>query len=295
MSNKPPVVLTIAGSDSGGGAGIQADIKTMQAFSCFATSVITAITAQNSIGVTGIENVSNDMVQKQLDAVFSDFPVSAVKIGMLSHQGVIEIVAQAIRRYKPPFVVLDPVMVAKSGDALLLEQAVESLKNELLPLADVITPNLPEAEKLLNKKVGDVHQMEEAAKELSAFMLNSLRPTAAAVVVKGGHLQSEQSDDLLYIGKHQEFFRFPSKRIDTPNTHGTGCTFSSAIASSLAWGLSVEQAVAQAKRYIHSAIESSFSLSITEKNKAESNSKSHGAVNHITEIPLTWPANMRTK
>lgn len=294
MNRTPTIVLSIAGSDSGGGAGIQADIKTLQAFGCFAATVITAITAQNSHSVIGIEDVSIGMIKKQLQAVFSDIRVQVVKIGMLSNAEVIAVVAEALQQYKPAFVVLDPVMVAKSGDHLLQTQAVLTLKEVLLPLADVITPNLPEAETILGRPIKNLQEMEQAAIELAAYT----KPQSGAVVLKGGHLQTDNSDDLLYCQKEKKIYRLSGKRLRTLNTHGSGCTFSSAIAGGLANGLSLQEAVRQAKAYIHSAIETSFSVSygggdkakVLEQNqKQETQKTSHGPLNHWTLSSAAWP------
>lgn len=253
MSQKRYIrVLTIAGSDSGGGAGIQADLKTFSALGCYGMSVLVALTAQNTREVTGIVEIDPGFVSTQLDTVMEDIGVDAVKIGMLGNAEVIATVAARLQALKPPNVVLDPVMVAKSGDKLLRDDAVEGLVHELFPLADVVTPNLYEAEVLLGQAVATLEQMEEAGRRL-------LDMGPRAVVVKGGHGQSksESSDCLVTRAKGGEVLTdwFKARRIETRNTHGTGCTFSSAIASYLARGESVRESVARAKVYVSRAIE----------------------------------------
>lgn len=249
-----PVALTIAGSDSGGGAGIQADLKTFSALGVYGCSVIAALTAQNTRGVTGVLDIDPAFVTAQLDAVFADLPVDAVKIGMLGNPETIAAVADGLRRHKPARVVLDPVMVAKSGDPLLRPEAVESLTSFLLPLATVITPNLPEAAALLG---GDAvtrrDDMERVARDLLA-----LGP--AAVLLKGGHLDEPGSPDFLVSADDARWFE--GERADTLNTHGTGCTLSSAIAAGLAKGLSLADAVSEAKRYISAAIAEADTLGV---------------------------------
>ncbi len=243
---KPPIALTIAGSDSGGGAGIQADLKTFSALGVYGASVITALTAQNTKGVTAVMDASEELVAAQLDAVFDDIAIDAVKIGMLSSSTIIETVAAALRRYEPAHVVLDPVMVATSGDALLQPDAVEALRDVLLPLASIITPNLPEAAALLGRKDHiEVIDLKTVAQDLLA-----LGP--GAVLVKGGHLDGEGSPDLLLDGNGAT--TFAARRIDSVNTHGTGCTLSSAIAAHLARGLTLRDAVGAAKTYITGTI-----------------------------------------
>lgn len=240
-------VLTIAGSDSGGGAGIQADLKAIAANGCYGTTVITALTAQNTLGVSAIHPVPLDFVQAQLDAVLGDIGADAVKIGMLYSAELIALVAESLGKYQIPIVVLDPVMVATSGDRLLKDQAVAALKELLLPRASLVTPNLPEASVLLGSKIEDLCQIQEAAREL-------IRLGPANALVKGGHGGGGQSDDQLYLGAEERLVSFPQKRIDTENTHGTGCTLSSAIAAQLALGHPVTEAVSRAKAYITSAI-----------------------------------------
>ncbi|OEF22391.1 bifunctional hydroxymethylpyrimidine kinase/phosphomethylpyrimidine kinase [Aliivibrio logei] len=265
LSATTPIVLTIAGSDSGGGAGIQADIKAISATGSYACSVITALTAQNTQGVTGIYPISSEFVEQQLDAVFSDLNVVAVKVGMLSDSNIIHSVAKKIKQYTPQYLVVDPVMVATSGDLLLQSSAIESLKSELLPLADVITPNLPEAAALINAKV------PESEVEMTA-MIDELRQLGAkSVLLKGGHLEKdENSTDLLILSDSIE--RLSTPRIETRNTHGTGCTLSSAIASYLAQGHELLTAVALGKQYITQAIIHADELNI---------GQGHGPVNHF--------------
>jgi len=242
--------LTIAGSDSGGGAGIQADLKTFSALGVFGMSVITAVTAQNTMGVFGVEDISPALIAKQMDAVFSDLPVDAVKIGMLSNAEAIRTIADRLRQYQPRNIVLDPVMISKTGYRLLQPDATAALIEQLLPLADVITPNLHEAGALLNREIRDIEEMERAAEALR-------RLGAKAVLVKGGHLDGEPVD-ILYDG--ETFTRFSGRRVQTNNTHGTGCTLSSAIAAHLARGCDLKTAVGRAKTYIQGAIENALDL-----------------------------------
>ena len=264
-SQSTPIVLTIAGSDSGGGAGIQADIKAISATGSYACSAITAITAQNTLGVSAIFPIPLEHVEKQLDAVFSDLNVTAVKIGMLADSDIIKVVAAKIKQYKPKFLVVDPVMVATSGDLLLQESAISTLKSELLPLADLITPNLPEGAAL----TGAV--MPTCEDDMGA-MINALRQlNVNAVLLKGGHLeQDENSNDLLIFQEHFELLT--AKRVNTQNTHGTGCTLSAAIASYLAQGHDVLTAVKLGKQYISNAIAHADELDI---------GGGHGPVNHF--------------
>ncbi len=210
-------VLTIAGSDSGGGAGIQADLKTFSALGCFGMSAITALTAQNTRVVTGIFPAPPEFIGQQIDAVMDDIGTDAVKIGMLHSPEVIEVVAEKLEQWHSPNVVVDPVMISKSGDKLLLDDAVTALKERLLPLATVITPNLPEASVLLGRPVETAEDMPAAARELAEL-------GAVNVLVKGGHLTGEKSHDLLYESATGKMIELPGKRIDTSNSHGTGCT-----------------------------------------------------------------------
>lgn len=241
--------LTIAGSDSSGGAGIQADIKTMSAHGVYAMSVITAVTAQNTLGVTAVEDISPEVIQAQLDAVFGDIVPDAVKIGMVSRKESIAAIADKLLEYQPKNVVLDPVMVSKSGCNLLQPDAAETLIARLLPLCRMATPNIPEAEVLTGGKVDETN-WEDAAKAIYQM-------GPELVLIKGGHLAGDAAD-LLYDGK--KFTVFPCARIETRHTHGTGCTLSSAIASNLAKGLSPVEAVRAAKAYITGAIERGIPL-----------------------------------
>ena len=222
-------VLTIAGSDSGGGAGIQADLKTIAANGCYGLSVITALTAQNTLGVSGIHPVPLDFVTAQMDAVLSDIGADAVKIGMLFSPELIRTVAQGLVRHGVRTIVLDPVMIAQSGDRLLQDEAIDALKTELIPLATIITPNTPEASALLGREIATAEAVSEAARELMTL-------GCANVLIKGGHLESGDSDDCLYPGAEDRAVILRGKRIPTRNNHGTGCTLSSAIASGLAKG-----------------------------------------------------------
>ncbi|WP_188497309.1 bifunctional hydroxymethylpyrimidine kinase/phosphomethylpyrimidine kinase [Pullulanibacillus pueri] len=242
--------LTIAGSDSSGGAGIQADLKTFSALGVYGMSVITAVTAQNTQGVFGVEELSEKIITGQLDAVFQDIPVDSVKIGMLSNAEIIQIIARKLRVYQPHHVVLDPVMVSKSGYDLLRPEAKAALIEHLLPLATVLTPNLKEASVLVGHPVETLSDMKEAAKALA-------EKGPQAVLVKGGHLQGE-AIDILYDG--EKWRTFEGKRIATKNTHGTGCTLSSAIAAFLAKGHSLEEAIQRAKQYIQGAIAHALEL-----------------------------------
>ncbi len=232
--------LTIAGSDSSGGAGIQADIKTMTTLGVYAMSVITALTAQNTTGVLGIEEVNDEFVGKQLDAVFTDIRPDAVKIGMVSDSKIIDIISTKLLKFKADNIVVDPVMVSTSGVRLINEDAIDTLKKKLLPIAKVITPNIPEAEILADMEIKNEKDMEKAAKIISeTYDCN--------VLLKGGHSIND-ANDLLYMNGEGKWFM--GKRVNNPNTHGTGCTLSSAICSGLAKGESLEEAVKHAKEYI---------------------------------------------
>jgi hydroxymethylpyrimidine/phosphomethylpyrimidine kinase len=243
-------VLTIAGSDSGGGAGIQADLKAITLLGGFGMSVITALTAQNTLGVHGIHEIPPSFVEKQMEVVLSDIGADAIKTGMLAHSEIIRVVARKIRQYGLKVVVVDPVMVAKSGDSLLRKDAQEALIKELIPLAWVITPNLPEASVLAGFKVTSLEEMRKAARRIHQL-------GAKHVVVKGGHLKGV-AVDLVYDGKY--FSEMEGPRIATKNTHGTGCTFASAIATLLARGDTVDEAVKKAKNFITMAIQSGLNL-----------------------------------
>ncbi len=236
--------LTIAGSDSSGGAGIQADIKTMMANGVFAMSAITAMTAQNTTGVTAIMNATPEFLAEEIDEVFKDIFPDAVKIGMVSESSLIRVIAQKMRQYKPKFIVVDPVMVATSGAKLISDDAVETLKEELLPIATVLTPNIPETEVLSGMKVTKNEDMVEAAKKISDTY-------HCAVLCKGGHSLND-ANDLLYRDGGYRWFN--GKKINNLNTHGTGCTLSSAIASNLAKGYDLDTSVERAKEYISGAL-----------------------------------------
>lgn len=259
---KIPRALTIAGSDSGGGAGIQADLKTFTAFRVFGMSAITSITAQNTESVLGIYDVPPEFVKLQIDAVLDDIGTNAAKTGMLSNEGIISAVAEKIEEYRIERLVVDPVIIAKSGDRLLKGESERVLIQELLPLAFIVTPNLSEAEALSGIEVSSIADMRKAAKKI-----RSLGPRY--VLLKGGHLeQTSESIDVLYDG--EGFYNFSSPRIETKNTHGTGCTYSAAICAGLANGLGVVQAIREAKNYVTEAIKGSFNLG-----------KGHGPLNHF--------------
>ncbi|UUC91935.1 MULTISPECIES: bifunctional hydroxymethylpyrimidine kinase/phosphomethylpyrimidine kinase [Comamonas] len=259
-------VLSIAGSDSGGGAGIQADLKTCAALGCYGMTAITAITVQNTLGVTGIHGIPLDTVRGQIDAVVQDIGVDAVKIGMLATPDVVSVVADAIRRHGIRNVVLDPVMVATSGDRLIVPETAQALVQELFPLATVITPNLDEAALLLGRNIDGIGALDAAVADLLAM-------GAPAVLLKGGHLSGDLVMDVLGRQGRQagDYLRLQSQRIVTHNGHGTGCTLSSAIASFLAQGLELEAAVTEARRYILGAIEAGAEVYT---------GQGHGPLNH---------------
>jgi hydroxymethylpyrimidine/phosphomethylpyrimidine kinase len=258
----PPVVLTIAGSDSGGGAGIQADLKTFAARGVHGTSALTAITAQNTTGVTGILELPVDLIRAQVDAIVSDLRPAAVKTGMLSSSAIIECAGRAIQEHALERIVVDPVMVAKGGARLLREDAVEALGRRLLPLATVITPNLPETEVLLGHPVATLEERLRAAREL-----HRLGP--ACVVVKGGH--ADDAVDVFFDGERLEVLA--GERLKTANTHGSGCVFASTIAAGLASGAAPLDAVREAKRFVEGAIRHSLAIG-----------GGHGPVNPMWEI-----------
>jgi hydroxymethylpyrimidine/phosphomethylpyrimidine kinase len=249
-----PIAVTIAGSDSGGGAGIQADLKTFSALGVYGASVITALTAQNTKGVAAIHDVPAEFVGAQIDAVFSDLDVQAVKIGMLSQPAVIEAVAAGLGRWRAAHVVLDPVMVATSGDQLLAPDAVDALRRLLMPRALVVTPNLPEAAALLDAPLAQSESVMRAQAE------RLLLAGAQAVLIKGGHGEGAESVDLLVTP--QSCIRLAAPRIATANTHGTGCTLSAAVAAWIAKGLDLAAAASAAKRFVSAAIEASDRLTI---------------------------------
>ena len=255
--------LTIAGSDSSGGAGIQADIKTMTANGVFTMSAITALTAQNTTGVTDILEATPAFLEKELDAVFTDIRPDAVKIGMVSSVGLIEVIADKLTAYGAQNIVVDPVMVATSGAKLLRSDAIEVLKERLLPLAEVLTPNIPEAEILADMKIESPADMETAARTIC-------EKYGCAVLCKGGHDLNDANDLLWKDGKGRWF---NGRRIDNPNTHGTGCTLSSAIASNLAKGMELDAAVERAKAYISGALAAMLDLG-----------KGRGPMNHMFDL-----------
>ena len=248
-TNHSPIkkVLTIAGSDSGGGAGIQADIKSISANGCFAASAITAITAQNTLGVNAVEGLSIDIIEGQIDAVLSDIGADSIKIGMLHSAEVVQCVARMLRKYNIKDVVLDPVMVSTSGHRLIEESAIEVLKAELMPMARVITPNIPEAEILLGEAINKQGDLPAAARRLA-------EQYGVSVLLKAGHLVNDELIDIFYNHETEEVVELSARRVDTRNTHGTGCTLSSAFAAQLAKGLSLTEAARAAKHYINEAI-----------------------------------------
>ncbi|MFD1141831.1 bifunctional hydroxymethylpyrimidine kinase/phosphomethylpyrimidine kinase [Larkinella insperata] len=259
--------LTIAGSDSGGGAGIQADLKTFAALGCYGMSVLTALTAQNTKAVTGIFPVPPAFIAEQIKAVLSDIGADAVKIGMLHSPEVIEVVAKTLVEFGATNIVLDPVMVAKSGDKLLQDEAVDALKTYLLPISTVITPNLPETSVLLGRAVETQADMLPAAVDLARF-------GSRTVLVKGGHLTTEESADLLYLATGEHHW-FATPRIATENSHGTGCTLSSAIAAGLAKKRSVEESVSAAKSYLTHALQTGAVYTL---------GHGHGPVHHFFNV-----------
>ena len=259
--------LTIAGSDSSGGAGIQADIKTMTTNGVFAMSAITALTAQNTTGVTGISEVTPEFLGLQLDAIFTDIYPDSVKIGMVSSIGLIEMIADKLSEYKASLIVVDPVMVATSGAKLISDDAIDTLKKRLFPLATVLTPNIPEAEVISGMKIETEDDMVKAAKEISSIY-------NCAVLLKGGHKVND-ANDLLFNNGNASWFM--GKRIDNPNTHGTGCTLSSAIAANLAKGYDLNESVKRAKDYISGALADMLNLG-----------KGSGPMNHAFDIKETY-------
>lgn len=242
--------LTIAGSDSSGGAGIQADIKTMTVHGVYAMSAITALTAQNTTGVSGIYEVSPEFLAKQLDSIFTDIPPHAVKVGMVSSAELVRVIAQKLREYGAKKIVVDPVMVSTSGSRLISEDAVETLGRELFPIADLLTPNIPEAEVLTGMSIRTPEEMEQAARRIGERF-------DCAVLCKGGHQVNSAND---YLWQKSGGCWFYGERIQNPNTHGTGCTLSSAIASNLAKGLTLEEAVKRAKQYLSGALSAMLDL-----------------------------------
>ncbi len=257
-------VLSIAGSDSGGGAGIQADIKTISACGCYAATAITAVTVQNTVGVEAVAPVPTDIIEGQIEAVLSDIGADAVKIGMLHSAEVVEVVCRVLDRYKPKNIVIDPVMVSTSGHRLIDESAIDILKERLLPRATIITPNIPEAEILLGEKIGGQKELPEAARRLGEQF-------GCAVLLKAGHLSDDLLTDIFWeVGGSTRHLQ--SERLDTRNTHGTGCTLSAAVAAYLAQGLEPSRAVTSAKDYLTAALKSGARFSIGE---------GHGPVDHL--------------
>jgi hydroxymethylpyrimidine/phosphomethylpyrimidine kinase len=256
-----PVALSIAGSDSGAGAGIQADLKTFAALGVYGLTVITAITAQNTIGVRAVQEIDLDVIKAQLDAVAEDFSIGALKTGMLSSAAIIETVAAGIQRHRLGPLVVDPVMVAKSGDRLLREDAIDALRRRLLPLAAVVTPNIPEAEVLTGRPIRTRDDRVAAARGI-------IELGAHAVVIKGGHSDDDPIVDLLV--DRDVLREYPAPRIATSSTHGTGCTFSAAITAGLAQGLDLQQAVAEARDYVSRALAGAPGLG-----------HGHGPLNHF--------------
>lgn len=261
---KMKTALTIAGSDCSGGAGIQADLKTMTVNGVYAMSAITALTAQNTTGVAGILEVTPDFLKQQIDMIFDDIRPDAVKIGMVSSSALIRVIAERLRFYRAENIVIDPVMVATSGSALMKNDAVETLIDQLLPLATLVTPNIPEAQVLSGMSIETEEEMEAAAKKIGDAC-------HCAVLVKGGHNINDANDLLYADGRLQWFY---GKRIDNPNTHGTGCTLSSAIAANLAKGYPLTQSVQKAKEYISGALAAMLDLG-----------KGSGPMNHAFMLP----------
>lgn len=257
--------LTIAGSDCSGGAGIQADLKTFAAHGVYGMSAITAVVAENTCRVLRIQDVTPQVIQDQITAVFEDLPVNAVKVGMLSNQQSMTAVADSLLHYRPKRVVIDPVMVAKGGCSLMAQTALDTLIQKMIPLATVLTPNIPEAEEITGMSLGSKESLQEACRKIHHM-------GAQYVLLKGGHLAEDQdAEDLLFDGS--SFYSYVTKRIPTKNTHGTGCTFSSAIAANLALGKSVPEAVDAAKQYVTMAIAHALPLG-----------KGHGPTHHLYNI-----------
>lgn len=243
-------VLTIAGSDCSGGAGIQADIKTITAHKLYAMSVITALTAQNTIKVEAVQGVKKDFVAQQLECVFSDIFPDAIKIGMVFQEDTIDVIVEKLKEYKPKNIIIDPVMISTSGSKLLDQKAIKSMVEELMPLADLVTPNIPEAEVLTGSSIKSKEDIKKAALQIGQQLRTN-------VLLKGGHLE-KTADDLLFI--NNECIWITQERIENPNTHGTGCTLSSAIASNLAMGYSMEESVRNAKKYLTGALKDMLDL-----------------------------------
>lgn len=266
-----PCVLTIAGSDCSGGAGIQADIKTISALGAYAASAITAITVQNTCGVTGIHPVPPSYVKGQIEAVMDDICPQAIKIGMINDTKIVEVIAEMLQKYQPQFVVFDPVMVSTSGCKLMEDEAIEAITTRLIPLATLITPNLSEAEILAGQKIRTVEEMQRQAKEM-------LKLGCRGVLVKGGHLEGGRMCDVLQTVGEEAPHLFAAPKVDSRNTHGTGCTLSSAIATYLALGETITDAVEKAKQYAYKGIEAGKDVCI---------GHGHGPLNHFySPVPM---------
>ena len=264
-------VLTIAGSDCSGGAGIQADIKAISALGGYATSAITAITVQNTLGVTGIHPVPASYVKAQIEAVMTDIKPSAVKIGMINDVEIVKAIAESIKEYKPKFVVFDPVMVSTSGCKLIEDKAIEAIKKELIPLSTIITPNLSEAVVLTGDSIGDAASMTAAGNKI-------LESGCGAVLIKGGHLEGNDMCDVLCIKGENTPYIYTASKISSKNTHGTGCTLSSSIATYLALGETLREAVRKAKDYVHKGILNGKDVCI---------GSGHGPLNHFySPVPM---------
>ncbi len=255
--------LSIAGSDCSGGAGIQADLKTFSANGVFGMSVVTSVVAENTVRVISVQNIDPKVIKEQIDAVFEDIVPDAVKVGMLNDTATMNAVAEKLCEYKPKLTVVDPVMIAKGGHALMQEDALHTLKTRIIPLAYVLTPNIPEAEAICGAEIGSIDDMKEACRYIHSLGADN-------VLVKGGHMTGD-AIDVLFDGN--KYSTFSSERIDTKNTHGTGCTFSSAIAANLAKGMNAVAAVANAKKYVTNAIRYSLELG-----------HGHGPTNHFYQL-----------
>lgn len=251
----PTVVLTIAGSDSSGGAGIQADIKAISALGSYAASVITSVTAQNTLGVQGIHPIPTDMVRQQIKSVMDDLHPNAIKIGMVCNQEIALTIAECVRKYQPKSVVYDPVMVSTSGHKLMTDETIEAIKQELIPLASLITPNLHEARILSSIELKRKGDMEKCAEILG-------KSYSCSVLIKGGHLEDDEMCDIFYDTGEQQCFHYRAPKIESHNLHGTGCTLSSAIATKLSQGHSLKEAIALAKDYVTKAIDAAKDLKI---------------------------------
>lgn len=264
-------VLTIAGSDCSGGAGIQADIKTISALGCYAASAITAVTVQNTCGVSAIHPIPAEYVKSQIEAVMTDIKPEAVKIGMINDIEIVRAIASSIKTYRPKFVVFDPVMVSTSGCKLIEDKAIEAIKNELIPLSTIITPNLKEAIVLTGDNISHAGSMIEAGRKILNYGCHS-------VLVKGGHLDGDDMCDVLCINGDSNPYTFTARKIDSHNTHGTGCTLSSAIATNLALGYTLQEAINRAKEYVYKGILTGKDIHI---------GNGHGPLNHFhTPVPM---------